>query len=245
MPVADVHAVVPVKNLRGAKQRLAGVLDQPARTALFRAMLEDVLEALAGAVSLAGIVLVTRDEEAMALARRYGAECLVEPENRGHTAAVELAAAVLSRRGAGALLQVPGDIPRVTSEEIEAVIAAHAHAPAHVPAPASIGNARSCPAGPPAHAPAPAVTIAPSRDHRGSNAVLCSPPDVFPFRFGDDSFYPHLAAARAIGVEPAVVERAGIGLDIDTPDDLEAFLASPSSTRAYRLLVGGSGCEAG
>ena len=212
MPVTDVHAVVPVKNLGNAKQRLAGVLDQPARTALFRAMLEDVLEALSGAVSLAGIVLVTRDAEAITLAERYDAECLIEPENRGHTAAVEFAAKALAGRGAGALLQVPGDIPCVTPGEIEAVIAAHATAPA--------------------------VTIAPSRDHRGSNAVLCSPPDVFPFEFGDDSFYPHLAAARAIGIEPAVVERAGIGLDIDTPGDLEVFLASPSSTRAYRLLAG-------
>ena len=219
MPVVDVHAVVPVKNLGHAKQRLAGVLGQSERTALFRAMLEDVLEALAGATSLAGIVLVTRDEEAIALAQRYGAECLIEPRNRGHTAAVEFAAAALAQRGAGALLQVPGDIPRVTSEEIEAVIAAHA--------------------------PAPAVTIVPSRDHHGSNTVLCSPPDVFPFRFGDDSFHPHLAAARAIGIEPTVVERAGIGLDIDTPDDLEAFLASPSDTRTYRLLTGGSGCDAG
>ena len=214
MPVTDVHAVVPVKNLGDVKQRLAGILGQPERTALFRAMLEDVLEALSGASSLAGIALVTRDEEAIALAERYGAECLIEPENRGHTAAVELAARALADRGAGALLQVPGDIPRVTSEEIESVIAAHA--------------------------PAPAVTIAPSRDFRGSNAVLCSPPDGFPFRFGDDSFYPHLAAARAIAIEPTVVELPGIGLDIDTPDDLEAFLASPSGTRAYRLLVGDS-----
>ena len=215
MPAADVHAVVPVKNLGDAKQRLAGVLARPERAALFRAMLEDVLEALAGAASLAGIVLVTRDEEAIALAGRYGAECLIEPENRGHTEAVELAAGALAERGAGALLQVPGDIPRVTAEEIEALIAAHA--------------------------PAPSVTIAPSRDHRGSNAVLCSPPDVLPFRFGDDSFHPHLAAARAIGIEPTVLERTGIGLDIDTPDDLEAFLASPSGTRAYRLLAGGAG----
>ena len=214
MCAAGVHAVIPVKNLGNAKQRLAGVLGQPERTALFRAMLEDVLEALSRVTSLAGIVLVTRDETAMALAKVYGAQCLIEPENRGHTAAVELAAGTLARWGVGSLLQLPGDIPRVTSHEIEAVIAAHAAAPA--------------------------VTIAPSRDYRGSNAVLCSPPDVFPFRFGDDSFHPHLAAARAIGIEPTVIERAGIGLDIDTPDDLEAFLASPSDTRAYRLLAGDS-----
>ena len=211
MPVTGVHAVVPVKDLGGAKQRLAEILDQPARTALFRAMLEDVLEALSGVASLAGIVLVTRDPEAVTLARQYGAECLIEPENRGHTAAVEFAACTLAKRDAGALLQIPGDVPRVTAAEIEAVIAAHA--------------------------PAPAVTIAPSRDYLGSNAVLCSPPDVFPFRFGDDSFYPHLAAARAIGIEPAVVKRPGLGLDIDTPDDLETFLTSPSDTRAYRFLA--------
>ena len=214
MSATDVHAVVPVKDLGNAKQRLAGVLGQAERTALFLAMLEDVLDALSGATSLAGIVLVTRDEEAMALAGDYGAECLIESENRGHTAAVELAAGALARRCAGALLQVPGDVPRVTSEEIEEIIAAHASAPA--------------------------VTIAPSRDYRGSNAVLCSPPDVFPFRFGDDSFHPHLEAARAIGIEPTVIERPGIGLDIDTPDDLETFLATPSCTRAYRLLVGGT-----
>ena len=219
MHTVEVHAVVPVKDLGNAKQRLAGVLGQPERTALFRTMLEDVLEALAGAASIARIVLVTRDAEALALARRYGAECLIEPENRGHTAAVEFAARALAARGAEALLQVPGDIPRVTSGEIEAVIAAHASAPA--------------------------VTIAPSRDHRGSNAVLCSPPDVFPFRFGDDSFHPHLAAARAIGIEPTVVERPGIGLDIDTPGDLAVFLASPSDTRAYRLLTGGAHRRAG
>ena len=212
MPATGVHAVVPVKDLDGVKQRLAGVLDRTARTALFRAMLEDVLEALSGVVALAGIMLVTRDPEAIALAGRYGAECLIEPENRGHTVAVEFAARALAGRGAAALLQVPGDVPRVTTAEIEAVIAAHA--------------------------PAPAVTIAPSRDHLGSNAVLCSPPDVFPFRFGEDSFHPHLAAARAIGIEPAVVERPGLGLDLDTPDDLEAFLASPSDTRAYRFLAG-------
>ena len=212
MPACDVHAVVPVKDLGNAKQRLAAAFDQPARTALFRAMLEDVLEALSGVAALARVMLVTRDPEAIALAERHGAECLIEPENRGHTAAVELAAKALSESGAGALLQVPGDIPRVTVAEIEALIAAHA--------------------------PAPAVTIAPSRDYRGSNSVLCSPPDVFPFRFGDDSFYPHLAAARAIGIEPAVVERSGLGLDLDTPDDLEAFLASPSDTRTYRLLTG-------
>ena len=88
----------------------------------------------------------------------------------------------------------------------------------------------------PARTPPPAITLAPSRDHRGSNAVLCTPPDLLPLQFGDDSFKPHLAASRALNIEPAVVERPGLALDIDTPDDLVALLETPSTTRAYDYL---------
>ena len=86
--------------------------------------------------------------------------------------------------------------------------------------------------------PAPSVTIVPAHDERGSNAVLCSPPMAMPLRFGDDSFLPHLAAARALGIEPAIVQLPGISLDIDHPADLQAFLQAtpPMETRTLRLL---------
>jgi 2-phospho-L-lactate guanylyltransferase len=112
------------------------------------------------------------------------------------------------------MLTVPGDIPRVTAAEIAAVIAAQR--------------------------PAPSLTIVPARDERGSNAVLCAPPLVMPLRFGDDSFLPHLAAARARGIEPTIVKLPGIGLDIDQPADIEKLLrADPRMpTRAVTLLEG-------
>ena len=81
---------MPVKDLANAKQRLAGVLSADERHALFRAMLEDVLSALAASRGLAGILMVTRDLEARALAARYGARVLAEAANRGHTAASSL-----------------------------------------------------------------------------------------------------------------------------------------------------------
>jgi len=43
---ADVWAVVPVKEITGAKQRLAGVLTEQQRRMLAAAMLEDVLDEL-------------------------------------------------------------------------------------------------------------------------------------------------------------------------------------------------------
>jgi 2-phospho-L-lactate guanylyltransferase len=208
---SGVWVVMPVKDLPDAKQRLAAVLDARERQELFRAMLQGVLSALAASAGLTGILLVTRDPQARRLATRYGARVLVEDESRGHTAASSLGARTLAREGVPGMVQLPADIPLVTPEDIAALLQVHGEAPA--------------------------VTLAPSRDEHGSNAVACSPPDLLPLRFGDDSFFPHLQRARALGVEPQIVRRPGLALDVDTPDDLAAFLAAPSETRAYAYLT--------
>ena len=211
MDRSPLWAVVPVKDLHHAKQRLAGVLSPKEREALFCAMLEDVLCALAASAGLAGILLVTRDPKARDLAPRYGARVLMEEENRGHTAASTLGARALAQQGRAGMVQVPADLPLLTPQDIGALLEAHGQAPA--------------------------VTLAPSRDEQGSNAVACSPPDVLPLRFGAASFLPHLRRARALGIEPQIVKRPGLALDIDTPEDLAAFLAAPSPTRAYAYLA--------
>ena len=68
MNPGDVWAVIPVKETTGAKQRLAPVLSAELRQALAQAMLEDVLEAVAGVDGLGGTVLVTVDPHAERLA---------------------------------------------------------------------------------------------------------------------------------------------------------------------------------
>lgn len=204
-------AVMPIKNIEDAKQRLAGFLSSTERQALFRAMIEDVLEALAMSATLAGILAVTRDPEAERLARSYGARVLIEERNEGHTAASRFGARTLAEEGASGMLQVPGDLPLLRADDIDALVRAHGEAPS--------------------------VTIAPSRDKLGSNGVACSPPDLLPLRFGDDSFFPHLERARHLGVEPCIVERQGFALDVDTPCDLRAFLKSPNPGRTYRFLI--------
>jgi 2-phospho-L-lactate guanylyltransferase len=211
MDRSGLWVVLPVKDLPDAKQRLAVVLSAQERQALFRAILHDVLSTLAASVGLAGILLVTRDLEARRLATRYGARVLMEEESRGHTAAGNLGALTLTQEGATGMVQLPGDIPLVTPEDIAALL--------HV------------------HGQAPAVTLAPSRDERGTNAVACSPPDVLPLCFGDDSFLAHLRRARSLGIAPQTVRRPGLALDLDTPNDLAAFLAAPSKTRAYAYLA--------
>jgi 2-phospho-L-lactate guanylyltransferase len=196
MPIADIWAAVPVKEFTGAKQRLAARLTPAQRQALAAAMLEDVLAALVEA-PVAGIMINTLDPLAIDLARRYGARVVNDGARDGHTGAVAAMAGILEREGRAGMLALPGDIPRITAAEIAAILAARR--------------------------PAPSLTIVPAHDERGSNAVLCSPPLVMPLRFGDDSFLPHLAAARAQGIEPTIVELPGIGLDIDQPQDLDVL----------------------
>ena len=75
-----------------------------------------------------------------------------------------------------------------------------------------------------AHLPGPSFTISPAHDHLGSNTVICSPPDAVPLRFGDNSYYPHLDAARRCNIEPTVIHQPGIAMDIDHPVDLAMFL---------------------
>jgi 2-phospho-L-lactate guanylyltransferase len=197
-PPFTPFAVVPVKNIEQAKQRLAGLLDPARRQGLYRAMLEDVLAALAASRLLSGTLVVTRDPWAMELAARRGFEVLEEARNEGHTQASTRGARALAARGAAGMLQVPGDLPLLRGQDVDALIAAHA--------------------------PGRAVTVAPSRDRQGSNGVLCSPPDLLPLRFGEDSFIPHLARSLALGVQPRVLECAGFAFDVDTPEDLRAAL---------------------
>src|ERR1051325_6286801 len=68
-----------------------------------------------------------------------------------------------------------------------------------------------------------APEIARSHDELGSNAIIVSPPEAVPLRFGDNSFFPHLAAAEARGIRPTVLPLPGIALDIDNPDALRHF----------------------
>ena len=210
--MTGVWAVVPVKELAGAKQRLSSCLSPDERRTLATTMLEDVLDAVSAVPELAGVLVVTVDPAATSLASRYGARIVTEGAREGHTGAVTAAARLLVREGRAGMMTMPGDIPRLSSAEITATLAAHRAAPA--------------------------FTIVPAHDDRGSNTVICSPPDAVPLRFGEDSFYPHLDAARGRGIDPLIVRQAGIGMDIDHPVDLVAFLRmSPSaSTRTLAFL---------
>jgi 2-phospho-L-lactate guanylyltransferase len=201
--------LVPVKNLSGAKQRLAAILDQPARTELAQAMLLDVLEILAMWPNRSEVGLVTSDPFTLQLARQFQFTVIPDHNNLGETDAIETATRFCESHGADSTLVIPGDIPLIQFWELEKVIAA---------------------------APLEGSVLVPAADGRGTNAIFRRPAGLFPARFGNDSFKPHDAAARATGKPCVVLHLPGIAIDVDNPTDLHTLATAPGETRSQLLI---------
>jgi 2-phospho-L-lactate/phosphoenolpyruvate guanylyltransferase len=201
--------LVPVKNLSTAKQRLSPVLSPEERFALAQAVCEDVLEALANWPRRPAVGVVTSDPFARELAARFGFDVIADDDNSGETSAIEMATAVCRERGAANTLVVPADIPLIDSAELEKIAGS---------------------------APAAGAVLVPDAAGRGTNAAWRAPADLFPLRFGNDSFLPHLAAAKATGLTCVVLELPGIARDIDRPEDLCCVAAADGERRSQKLL---------
>ncbi|MFY9740530.1 MAG: 2-phospho-L-lactate guanylyltransferase [Candidatus Sulfotelmatobacter sp.] len=201
--------LIPVKNLSHAKQRLAAVLDQRSRTELAQAMLHDVAAAIASSSRRPACALVTGDEFAIEIARRYDFEIIPDPANPGETGAIEMATRMCVDRRVDFTLVMPADIPLIQPGELEEIMA---------------------------QAPVEGSLLVPAADGRGTNAAYRRPVDLFPLRFGNDSFKPHFAAAQASGKTCVVLQLPGVALDVDGPADLQHLLAAPGNTRAQSLL---------
>ena len=199
--------LVPVKILANAKQRLASVLDQSSRTELAHAMLEDVLGALAQS-GADDVSLVTSDAFALELAVHYRFEVIRDDSNLSETAAIEMATQVCESRGIETTLVIPGDIPLIDATDIRAIYDA---------------------------APEQGTVLVPAADQRGTNAVLRRPAALFPLRFGNDSFMPHLTAAIATHKTCVVLSLPRIALDIDTPEDLQQLVNAEGGKKSQVL----------
>jgi len=200
--------LVPVKNLSGAKQRLAALLDQKLRTELAQTMLHDVLSTLAAWAKLPAVAVVSSDPFAVELARYIGFEVIPDPANPGETGAIEMATQICVDRGVASTLVIPADIPLIQSWELEEILK---------------------------QAPAEGSVLVPAADGRGTNAAYRSPAALFPLRFGNDSFKPHHAAAQATNRPCVVLRLPGIAVDVDSPEDLQHLVSLPGETRAQHL----------
>lgn len=208
---ARVWAVVLVKPFHLAKRRLMPVLQPAERTALAQAMFEDVLDAVtASGPVLRGLVVVTRDEAAAALAQRSGAVVLQDDEGEGMNGALRRATGYLTTASGDGMIVIPADLPHLRPQAVATMVEL-------------LDRPR-------------AVVVAESHDG-GSNLLGCRPPAIITPAFGDDSCRQHCDAARRAGITPTLLAGFGLEHDIDCPEDLEPFLALGTPTRTHDYLT--------
>jgi 2-phospho-L-lactate/phosphoenolpyruvate guanylyltransferase len=198
-----VVGIVPVKPLGVALGRLARVLDALARRELQMGMLADVLSTCHATASLCEVLVVTADPEAADLARTHGARVIADHEPpQGMNPAVIRGLAAAIECGADAALVLTADLPVARVADLEAVIAT------------AIDHE--------------GVTLVPSHDGTGTNALLVWPPDIFVPELGIGSRARHREQAIRRHVALHELERPEIALDVDTPADLALFIAGGS-----------------
>jgi len=190
--------LLPIKDLRNAKQRLSAVLTPEERFALAQSMLMDTLRAVSGARRAEKIFVITNYEPAMEAAAEYGWEILREETQISESASVDFASRICAVRGVTALLRLPLDLPLVQSDDIDELLAIEYASPATI--------------------------MVPSRDRTGTNAILRTPPTLFPSHFGPNSFAKHRSEAENAGAKIIVRRNERLEMDVDDEADLRALL---------------------
>ena len=205
--MSGVWALLPFKGAEGAKRRLAPVLTVSEREGLVLAMVRDVLDALTASASLAGVLVVSRDPIAQALAQEFGADVYADTANDLSGAVCEASRHAQSHFSASGTLFVPGDVPLIRPHDVDAVLADHDR-----------------------------VTLVPDAYDVGTNAAASSPPNAFEYLFDGKSFKPHIASAQRAGIEARIVRRTAFGLDVDTIAELIEVAARSIGTRTGTFL---------
>jgi len=202
-------AIIPVKNLDVTKSRLSPLLSNSERGRFVLKMLGDVLIVTKSTPRIHQTVVVGMDSETSRVAKSFGAVSLAEVP-LGLNEAIFEATKWCAQKGAESVLILPADIPLVTPADLSRIL--------------SLGEEN-------------AVVISPSRDGTGTNALLLKPPNCIKLFYGPRSFERHMDEALRRKLRFCVFESSRIGLDVDTVEDLIAFVQSKAEeTSAYKFL---------
>jgi 2-phospho-L-lactate guanylyltransferase len=181
------------KRCHVGKSRLASACSEEERARLVSCMLEHVLHVARECPALDEVAVMSPKGCAFAPGS-FSLRDMASDINESLSCAMR----ALEARGADRVALLPADLPRLRSEEIEALI-----------------EASRC----------TGLALAPDRHERGTNALCLALPSAFQPRFGPDSLARHLAQAASLGLKPAIVRSPGLAFDLDDPSDLAQWAA--------------------
>jgi 2-phospho-L-lactate guanylyltransferase len=186
-----VAAIIPVKTFSKAKSRLE--LPQEKTVELCKIMLDEVLSAISKS-QISKTILVSKDEEAFSIGRKYNVEQVIEEKENGVNAAVALPERFLLENGFDASLVLPQDIPLIRPDDISSLLAFQK-------------TAKS-------------LLVVPSRKFDGTNALLRKPVNIIETHYDEDSYRIHLSAGKAQKIQTSLVLISRMMWDVDDVSDL-------------------------
>lgn len=192
-----IVAIIPVKTFSKAKTRLNLSLNQ--REDLCRLMLEEVLATISNTKNIDKIIVVSKDEEALKLTKKFAVKEIFDDDESGVNHAVSLADSYLENLEWDTSIVFPQDIPFIQSEDIENLILFQK-------SPQS-------------------VLIVPSRRFDGTNALLRRPHNLMKTHYDEDSYKIHLEVGKSLTSNTSLILLRRIMLDVDNQDDLKFLLS--------------------
>src|SRR5215475_10499149 len=193
-----IRAFVPLKHPACARARLLETLTAKQRHSMYFTLARRIITALRDVPMVRDSVIVTSSAEVEMFAGHLGVRVMHQVRDEGINSACEAAIASSSVIGITNALIIAGDLPLVSAESITALLQA-------------------------SHLDERGVTIVPDRRHVGTNALVCTPADAIRLRFGPNSFAEHIRTAQEHGLEVRIFESGELALDIDDPEDLDAW----------------------
>ena len=190
-------AIVPVKPLRRGKSRLASIFTPEERVDLNRHLLSNTLITLKEISEIEHVLVISRDQAALSLAREMGARTVQEDGDPDLNVALTRATIVAKTYSTRGVLIIPADLPLLTTEDIYAVLDRGVDPPV--------------------------VVVAPDRHKQGTNALMVSPAGLIKYQYGPNSFQRHCDLARMAEARLEICELPSLALDLDVPDDLEVL----------------------
>ena len=200
-------AIIPVKTFSRAKTRLG--LSPDATEQICRLMLESVLKTVTQSDVIQKTVLVSKDEDALSIGKKFGAFGIYDESEQGVNSAVLLADKYFGQEGFDGTMVFPQDIPLMESEDIRTLY--------------QMKTSERC------------VLVVPSRKFDGTNALFRTPVGVMETHYDEDSYKIHLSTAEKRSASSALVLIRRMMLDIDDPSDLR-FILSFSETDVANAL---------
>lgn len=207
----QIASVIPVKTFSKAKSRLG--LSQEKTQQLCKIMLDEVLSTISQSQANK-IIMISRDEEAFGIAKKYNAVEIFEEKENGVNAAVALSEKYLKENGFDASIVFPQDIPLIRPQDIDTLIQFQKTTQS--------------------------LIVVPSRKFDGTNALLRSPFDVMETHYDEDSYKIHLTTAKSRNIPTSFVLINRMMWDIDDRSDLEFIMRNiekPDLSEKLRNLL--------